>query len=410
MSRQALQESVPVNYPTNEASGEWTAAEAGLIDQARALAPVLRERAAIAEEMRRIPPETHAVFRDAGFYRVLQPARYGGLEARYGLNTMLAAEIARGCASSAWALSVTACHAWILGMFPRLAQDEFWSHDPARAVASSFLPVGPKLNPESGGIRLSGRWRFSSNVDHCDGAILLAMLPAPAGAAPHFLLLHREQYEIEDTWRTVGLAATGSNDIVVSDALVPAHRMLDVIATRDGRAPGAQVNANHLYRLPLFACLPHSLIGAALGAALGAVDQIVADLAGRSSVASVRLAEQQTIQARIAEAAAELEAARALLQVDRARINDMGRSLQLPDTATRLQYRLNVGYAAKLCVQAVERLMPVVGGRGLELHHCFQRAWRDVLAVAQHIALVWDVQALNYAAARLGLAAGDPKI
>jgi alkylation response protein AidB-like acyl-CoA dehydrogenase len=88
----------------------------------------------------------------------------------------------------------------------------------------------------------------------------------------------------------------------------------------------------------------------------------------------------------------------------------MGRSLTLPDTATRLQYRLNVGYAAKLCVQAVERLMPVVGGRGLELHHAFQRAWRDVHAVAQHIALVWDVQALNYAAARLGLAAGDPKI
>src|SRR4051795_4695281 len=106
MSRQALQEIVPVNYSTNEASGEWTAAEAGLIERARALAPALRERAGMAEEIRRIPDETHVAFRDAGFYRVLQPARYGGLEARYGLHTMLAAEIARGCASSAWALSV----------------------------------------------------------------------------------------------------------------------------------------------------------------------------------------------------------------------------------------------------------------------------------------------------------------
>src|SRR5712672_2809362 len=138
MSRQALQESVSVNYPTNEASGEWTAAEAGLIDQARALAPMLRERAAMAEEMRRIPDKTHAVFRDAGFYRVLQPARYGGLEARYGLHTMLAAEIGRGCASSGWALSITAAHSWIFGMFPRQAQDEFWSGDPQRILASSF--------------------------------------------------------------------------------------------------------------------------------------------------------------------------------------------------------------------------------------------------------------------------------
>jgi alkylation response protein AidB-like acyl-CoA dehydrogenase len=82
----------------------------------------------------------------------------------------------------------------------------------------------------------------------------------------------------------------------------------------------------------------------------------------------------------------------------------------MPDDPTRLQFRLNVGYAAKLCVQAVERLMPVVGGRGLEFSHAFQRAWRDVHAVAQHIALVWDVQALNYAAMRLGLTGADPKI
>jgi 3-hydroxy-9,10-secoandrosta-1,3,5(10)-triene-9,17-dione monooxygenase len=397
-------------FATNEARGEWSAAEASLIDRARALAPALRERAAAAEEMRRIPVETHAAFRDAGFYRALQPVRYGGLEARYGLHTMLAAEAARGCASSAWTLSVTACHAWILGMFPRLAQDEFWGDDPARAVASSFLPVGPRLAAEPGGIRLSGRWRFSSNVDHCDGAIVLAVTPGPRGAGPRFLLLHREQYAIEDTWRSVGLAATGSNDIVVADALVPPHRVLDIAATRDGEVPGAEANANYLFRLPLFACLPHSLIGAALGAAQGAVDQIVDELAGRSSVANVRLAEQQTIQARIAEAAAELEAARALLQVDRARINDMGRAGDRPDDALRLQLRLDVGYAAKLCVQAVERLLPIVGGRGLELHHAFQRAWRDVHAVAQHIALVWDVQALNYGAMRLGLRSADPKI
>src|SRR5262249_59039454 len=143
---------------------------------------------------------------------------YGGRGAQCGVHPLLAAEPARGCASSAWALSVTACHAWILGMFPRQAQDEVWGEDPARAVASSFLGVGPKLAPEKGGIRLSGRWRFSSNVDHCGSAVLLAMVPGPNGPSPQFLLVHRDQYAIEDTWRTVGLAATGSNDIVIADA------------------------------------------------------------------------------------------------------------------------------------------------------------------------------------------------
>ena len=126
---------------SNEPPGEWSAAEAALIGKARALAPTLRERAGAAERLRRIPDETDADFRAAGFYRALQPARYGGLEGRYGLHTMLGIEAARGCASSGWAVSITACHSWIFGMFPREAQDEFWGPDSSRTVASSFLPV-----------------------------------------------------------------------------------------------------------------------------------------------------------------------------------------------------------------------------------------------------------------------------
>jgi alkylation response protein AidB-like acyl-CoA dehydrogenase len=395
----------------NEPPGEWTAAEAALIAQARALEPVLRTRAAEAERLRRLPDETEAAFRRAGFYRILQPARYGGLEARYGLQTMLGAEAARGCASSGWALSITAAHSWIFGMFPREAQDEFWNPDPQRTLASSFLAVAPSVTPQRGGIRLSGRWRFSSNVDHCAGIILLAMLPA-AGGPPRqtFVLLNREQYEIEDTWNVVGLAATGSNDVVVKDAVVPAHRLLDVMSTREGRAPGAQANPHDLFALPLFAVFAHCLVGAALGAAEGALDQIADALKAKTSVANVKLAEQPTVQARVAEAAAELAAARALLQTDRARINHMGRLRLYPDEETRVRYRLDVGYAAKLSVQAIERLLPIVGGRGLELADPFQRAWRDAHAVAQHIALVWDLQALNYGAVRLGGKAGDPRI
>jgi resorcinol 4-hydroxylase (FADH2) len=182
------------------------------------------------------------------------------------------------------------------------------------------------------------------------------------------------------------------------------------MSTREGRTPGAQANPHYLFALPLFASFSHCLIGPALGAAQGALDQIVDSVRGKTTVANVKLAEQPTIQARVAEAAAEIEAARALLQADRARINDMGRLRLYPDDETRVRYRLNVGYVAKLCVQAIERLLPIVGGRGLELADPFQRAWRDAHAVAQHIALTWDLQALNYGAVRLGGKAGDARI
>jgi alkylation response protein AidB-like acyl-CoA dehydrogenase len=237
------------------------------------------------------------------------------------------------------------------------------------------------------------------------------MMPNASGPPrAAFALLHRDQYAVEDTWNVVGLAATGSNDVVVKDAFVPEHRLLDVMSTRAGRSPGALANPHYLFAPPLFASFAHCLVGAALGAAQGALDQIVDSVRGKTTAANVKLAEQPTIQARVAEAAAEIEAAGALLQADRARINDMGRLRLLPDEETRVRYRLNVGYAAKLSVQAIERLLPIVGGRGLELADPFQRAWRDAHAVAQHIALVWDLQALNYGAVRLGGKAGDPRI
>jgi alkylation response protein AidB-like acyl-CoA dehydrogenase len=390
---------------------DTTAREESLLAAARAMVPTLRARAAEAERLRRIPDETNRAFRQAGFYRVLQPARYGGFEARYGLHTDLAAEIGRGCASSAWALSVTACHSWIFGMFPREAQEDLWGADPEAAIASSFLGIKSEVEAAADGYRLRGRWRFSSNVDHCQGLIVIAARPQPDGPpAQTFFYLDRAQYVIEDTWHVVGLAATGSNDVVVADAFVPEHRMLDVMQTREARTPGGQFNTGDLYNMPVFTAFPHSLVGAALGAAQGALDTILEELLDKRSVAQVKLAELQSVQMRIAEATAEIEAARAVLKVDCAKIVAASHRRELPDDTQRMTYRLNIGYAAKLCVQAVERLLPIVGGRGLELHNPVQRSWRDVHAVAQHIALVWDVQALNYGAVRLGLKAADPRI
>jgi alkylation response protein AidB-like acyl-CoA dehydrogenase len=399
----------------NGLAGEWAAAEQALIDKAAQLAPVLRERAARAEKLRRIPDETEADFRDAGFYRIYQPARFGGFEMRYGLHTMLAAHAARGCGSSGWVLSVTACHSWILGMFDVQAQADVWDDDPSTRVASSFLAVNAKAEPVDGGVRLNGLWRFSSNILHCGAVILQIMVPQkPAENAPpakqYFAVMTRDQYDIEDNWNAIGLAATGSNDVVVKDAFVPQHRLLDIMTTRDGKSPGASDHMHPLYRMPLFAPFAHTLVGAAMGSALGALEQITTDLTDKRSVANVKLADQPAIQMRIGEAAAQINSAFALVAVDRAQINQLAHDNQLPDYETRARWRLNTGYAVKLCVQAVEHLLPVTGGRGLELTNPVQRAWRDVHAVAQHIALTWDLQSSTYGAVRLGGRAFDPRL
>jgi alkylation response protein AidB-like acyl-CoA dehydrogenase len=392
--------------------------EALLIERARELAPVVQERASEAERLRRLPDQTDREFREAGFYRVLQPAAFGGLELSYGIHMRLAEEIARGCPSSAWIVGVFACHAWIFGMFPPEAQREFWAGDPHATLATSFFPASASIVREDGGIRIKGRWKFSSGVDLCQAAILMAMVPAKDGNGPpraYFLFVPRADYRIEDTWHASGLIATGSNDIVVEDAFVPDYRTLEVKQSAAGTSPGGKFHSSYLYRLPLFAVFGYTLVGTALGGAQGAIDVMAEAIQVRGAASSndappVTPREQESVQMRIAEAMAEVNAARALLRQDRSRINEQARAGEFPGPHDRVTYRLNLGYAAKLCVSAVERLYPLTGAQGLAANHPLQRAWRDVHAVSQHIGLRWDIQAINFGAVKLGLPCPDPKL
>jgi alkylation response protein AidB-like acyl-CoA dehydrogenase len=391
--------------------------ESLLLDRARELAPILQKRASEAECQRRIPDETDREFREAGFYRVLQPAAFGGLELSYGIHMELAAEIARGCPSSAWVLGVIASHAWILGMFPPEAQREFWAKDPRATLASSFFPDGASVTREASGFRLRGRWKFSSGVDLCQGVILMAMAAPSEGSGPpsaYFLLVPQNDYRVEDTWFSAGLIATGSNDVVIENAFVPEFRGLEVMQPRNGKSPGGVFHKGYLYRLPLFAVFGYTIAGTALGAAQGALDALTDTLKNRTATqmnpVQNKQREQESVQMRIAESVAEVNAARALLRHDRSRINQQAGAGEFPDQDERVTYRLNLAYATKLCVSAVERLYPLAGAQGLAASNPLQRAWRDAHAVSLHVGLRWDINAINFGAVKLGLTCPDPRV
>src|SRR4051794_13762312 len=91
------------------------------VERARALAPRLKELAAEAEELRRLPDESHQKFVEHDLYRMYQPRQYGGFEMDYQLQVDVAAEIGRACGSSAWVVSILASHSWVHGMLGREA-------------------------------------------------------------------------------------------------------------------------------------------------------------------------------------------------------------------------------------------------------------------------------------------------
>src|SRR4051812_10934477 len=134
-----------------------TVSEAELKERARALLPGIRARADAAEQNRHVPEASFRTFREAGFFRLLQPRCFGGFELSYGVHTEISAEIARACPSSGWVVGVLACHAWIFGMFPQAAQRSLWEEDPAAVIATSFLPERASVARESGGGSVSGR-------------------------------------------------------------------------------------------------------------------------------------------------------------------------------------------------------------------------------------------------------------
>jgi 3-hydroxy-9,10-secoandrosta-1,3,5(10)-triene-9,17-dione monooxygenase len=211
-----------------------------LVARARALAPVLRERAEKAERLRRMPDETLEDIVAAGLPRICQPARFGGFELGWDTVCEVAMELGRGCASQAWVSNVFTEHTCMLALFPDEAQHEVWDENPRALISTSYAPVG-KVTPVAGGVRVSGHYTFSSGVHHAHWSIIGGMVPCEdkPGTYPGLMLIRAADRRIVDNWQVMGMPGTGSADFVVEDVFVPQHRILDDTLVFQGRTPGS---------------------------------------------------------------------------------------------------------------------------------------------------------------------------
>ena len=382
-----------------------------LIASARDLVPVLRERAPAAEKNRRVVDETQRAFIDAGFYRIFQPRRYGGYEMGFEVMLDIAAELGRGCGSSCWIFTNLVGQSWINGMKGLEAQDDVWKGVPDAVIASSFPGKDATVKEVDGGWIADGTWSFASGLDFADWSNLQLFVPQKEGPPQHqFALVSKAEYEIIDDWFPSGLAGTGSRSLVVKEAFIPRHRGISAAQVAGGPTPGSDVNPSPLYQMPLFAIGTKQFASTAYGIALGALDAMIADLAPRNSVHGAKLSELPTVQARIGEASAELEAARLLMMYDIEESWQVAESGVSPSQEHRARWRRNNAYAGKLCVQAVERLFPLAGGRGLAFDSPFQRGLRDVLAATSQNSMAWDVAAITYGQQRFGAVLTDSRL
>jgi alkylation response protein AidB-like acyl-CoA dehydrogenase len=374
--------------------------------------PAIKERAVATEQSRRIPVANVEALRSAGLYKIVQPREFGGYEYDFDVLVDLIIDIGRACASTAWVCGLFAAHQWLLAGLPHQAQSDVWDDDPDALLCGSYAPACTAV-ADGDGYSLGGRWAFSSGCDNARWSFCAALLPSRSDSPPQpaFLIVPASDYSIDDTWDVVGLAGTGSKTLVLKDVFVPGHRVLRFSETTSGETPGASIYPNRGFNIPMLSVIPSCLAAVAVGAAQGALEDYLAQTSRRITRGAVagansRMAEFPTIQLRVAEATASVDAARIVLLRDLQNVAHKMRDKGVIDLEDRITARRGQAFSVSLAIRAAEALNASTGGNGLAMSNSVQRAWRDANAVGRHISLNWDTVGTMYGQMALGL---EPK-
>lgn len=374
-----------VKAPTMDAETFYTSA--------RAMAPRLRERAERTARERRVSAETIAEFQQAGFFRVLQPKKFGGFQMEFSVFANLVRELSHGCASSAWIYAVVGELGWVMALFPEQGQAEVWGKDSSALGCAAVDPSG-HAEEVQGGYRLSGKWRFVSGSDHAQWV----MLTAPCGTAGTVrqLLVRRNELQTVDDWHVLGLAGTGSRTLVADKVHVPSHRTITQDEMLNGRAPGRDLYRDcSVYRSPRRYLTAFSLSPVLVGLAERAL-ALVIDAARKKLAAEQSPADVDTVQLRIAEAAADVETARALF--DR-HLWDADRRLaaSVPISDEDVQRnRMMASHMVRIARSAIDKLCAITGSGWIFESHALNIVFRDAAAGATHRAMNFDANAKSY--------------
>lgn len=360
---------------------------ANLLDAVDALVPRLRERANDAEALRRLPDATIADAGAAGYLGVLTPRRWGGAQGDFATFLEATRRLGHGCASSAWTLSFLSLHAWLLCRFEPRLQEELFAAGPAPRVPAPLAPTG-HAKPTDGGFRVRGRWEWATGVMHADWVMVTALDP---GSGPRFCVLPRAEVEVEDVWHVSGMAATGSNRIVIDDVFVPAHRTLEIWRIKAGQTPGEAFHPDTTVHWPLGPVLALTAATPALGAAEDALAVFTARMREKLQAYSGQpQAEVPATHLRLGEALATVRAARLVWDdaIRRlARIGPLGAAAPIDELVA---IRLAAAHVVRLANTAADGLAAAAGASAGFLSSPLQRHLRDLQMIRGHVVFDWD--------------------
>ena len=353
-----------------------------LVFRAESLIPFLRERAKDADHKGEFTAEAIQQLRKAGFFRILQPARFGG----YGLppSTLwsVTRQLGRGCGSTAFIISLLAVHSWIVGMFTAAAQQDVFEQHPEAIVANLSIGVRRQINSAvtNDGYIVSGVWDFASGIDFADWAIVAISVPKADGSMEERIaLVPQLEFVIDaDSWTMVGARATGSKRVSLSDTLIPFYRTVAWADVESGCYPGLEVDSGPLYQrtcggsiLVLSSAAPVVAIASAM------IDHFIEE-------AALRKSNQQWFAIELGRSASQIHMAHVLLLRDADEVYEAGINKRDLSLEVQARHRADAAIIAHTALAAAETLARALGGSVLRAGHPIERLLRDIHAVATH--------------------------
>ena len=356
-----------------------------LLGDLQELAPYLQSRSAEIDAYGRVPPDLVASLRAIGVFRMFVPRSHGGLELDFTDGIEIIQALARIDGSVGWLAGFSNGGALLATLAPPEIYDRIYKNGPDLTFAGTLKPGG-KAEAMGNSWRLNGRFDFFSGCQHADwmGVTFLMskdgvpLLQPDGQPLVRSCFVHAGDCQIEETWDVAGLKATGSHDVVITDLVVPEADFFDLF--------GPQIyKTGPLYRepLPLLLLLIPAIL---VGIATGALDEIVrvANAGRQQFKATAPMRDSELFQADLGRIEADLNAARACLQVQVASHwhHALNGTLQREPYLT--QTLQTAAWVATICVRIASDCFALGGSKAVYTSSPLQLRLRDLLVGSQH--------------------------
>lgn len=353
-----------------------------LVADARAVRPLLESKAAEHEQNSELSQEVIDKLTEIGVFAMAGPRRVDGLAQSSQSMARVAAELAKGCPSTAWVYTIYNSCLWLASKLPAEIQEQIFANG-VPLICSPQNGIG-HLVPDGDGYRLTGRWNYATGSHHAAWTLVPALSPE---GSPVLAVMPMSDVDLDYTWQVAGMKGTGSDTVVANDVAVPAGMIAafsDIAVCPPATVDEAvRVASDYWVNYPI---LRAKALGVLVGCAEGLLEYITAK-SGSPIIYSIyaHKSDSAAYHASIGEAATQIQAARRLVEDSCARIDAAARNGWVQSLEERTEARGEGALVIRLLHDAIERLMDLGGSSGFTTTAPAQRYWRDFATGSRHV-------------------------